>query len=287
MNNYKDLNLENTVQKIIESNGYNAKNRELLDKLKKDYSDSTVVNKIVSLLNEKSDKMNEIAKHLSEKLLNKVYDKKGRFSKQTYEKYYNKILKDENNKYFKKLGYSSGLAIEEFRHQITKNTKKLNSKYSEDDSDDDMNNDFIKVFGDDYKKVKNVLHVSNEDKKPTHEIISLYKENSQLHKMIVYQSYAYLDMAREALHAPYDRFHNDVFSAITPILAALYLPKFNLLEYYSIHTNIGRYIDNKYHNHDKEVQADNHLFRSIIDDPHLPVCKSKTIMEDMKNRYLL
>ena len=38
-------------------------------------------------------------------------------------------------------------------------------------------------------------------------------------------------MSKEALHAPYDRFHNDVFSAITPIIAALYLPKFNLLEF--------------------------------------------------------
>ena len=51
---------------------------------------------------------------------------------------------------------------------------------------------------------------------------------------------------------------------------------------------MGRYVDNKYNNSsNNENQADNHLFRSIINDPQMPVCKSNSVMEDLKNRYLL
>ena len=116
MSKNESFNLENKVKEIIESNGYNSsKNRKLLDELKNKYSDSTIVNKIIYLLDEKTKKMKELASSLAKKLLNKVYEKKGKYSKKTFKKLYDKVILDKNNKYFKKLGYS-GLALDEFRH---------------------------------------------------------------------------------------------------------------------------------------------------------------------------
>ena len=61
MNKNESFNLENKVKEIIESKGYNSKNRKLLDELKNKYSDSIIVNKIIYLLDQKSKKMKELA----------------------------------------------------------------------------------------------------------------------------------------------------------------------------------------------------------------------------------
>ena len=167
-------------------------------------------------------------------------------------------------------------------------TYKNNYDEDYDEEDEEMNNNFVKMFSEE-SKVKSILHVDEEDKKPTNEIINIYKENLQLHSQIIIDSYAYKDLDYDIIKQFSNNDTNyNVLHTINPIIAALYLPKFKSLEYYSLHSNMGRYVDNKYNNSsNNENQADNHLFRSIINDPQMPVCKSNSVMEDLKNRYLL
>lgn len=127
--------------------------------------------------------------------------------------------------------------------------------------------------------------LNDTDYKYLQEILKLYSNTASLHSQIVFQSMQYSDcdllaingeFKRELGHKPTDSIH--------PIIAALFLPKINVLESHFLHSNISRIIKIRYNGEVANNRADYELIHALTTDPNDIVCDQRSILSDLLNR---
>lgn len=127
--------------------------------------------------------------------------------------------------------------------------------------------------------------LNDTDYKYLQEILKLYSNTASLHSQIVFQSMQYSDcdilaingeFRRELGHKPTDSIH--------PIIAALFLPKINVLESHFLHSNISRIIKTRYNGEIVNNRADYELIYALTTDPNDVVCDQRSILGDILNR---
>lgn len=122
------------------------------------------------------------------------------------------------------------------------------------------------------------------------EILRLYGETRGLHSQLVLQTLSYRDCAPEAITGKYNKTKDNVYSYVHPILAALFLPSFKLLDDHILIANIGYIVDCKYHGKPIMTKPDYELYWDLVTDPNEHVCARPTDdspIKDLRNRYLL
>jgi len=131
------------------------------------------------------------------------------------------------------------------------------------------------------------LNVKPEDVAHVEEIINRYGATRSLHSNVCLQTLAYADCAIEALTGSFNRDKHNAYASISPVLAAMFLPKINLFDNQILMSNIGNIIKTKYNKEHIFTQPDFELYWAMVMDPNDSACNIFNPILDIKNRFEL
>jgi hypothetical protein len=130
--------------------------------------------------------------------------------------------------------------------------------------------------------------LNDNEYKVLQEILKLYASSRPLHAQILLQSMQYSDCGFEALTGEYKKeFGHKPGDSIHPVIAAMFLPKINVLDTHFLHSNISGIVNSRYNGEPLTTRPDYTLFDSLIKDPNDIVCDSRSPMADLLNRAQL
>ena len=93
------------------------------------------------------------------------------------------------------------------------------------------------------------LKLNDSDYKYLQEILKLYASSRPLHAQVLIQSMQYKDCDFEALTGSYNRSAgNRPTECVHPVIAALFLPKIDILDTHFLHSNIANIVKTRYNN---------------------------------------
>ena len=137
----------------------------------------------------------------------------------------------------------------------------------------------------DYQGFTNKL--SDSDYNVLQDILKLHAASKALHSQVLLQSMQYQDCGIEATTGEYKKEFHNVANHIHPVVAALFLPKIDILEKHFIHSNISGIVKTRYNKTQFTSMADAILYDALIKDPNDVVCDSRSTIVDLHNRAQL
>ena len=228
-------------------------NYEILSKLQKEYKDNEIIDAIMKKF---TSEMKRIRK-LSQKIQSRLFSK------------YPNL---ESKEYIEKIkGYQKKYGFDDSETQSIINQVFLNSnKFSNPE-----------IFENNYNKMSKALGFMpashnfsekiycGEDEREYLQVIltyaNLYKE---LHNQVTLQSLIYSDKIEQTnIARVFDRQKINIFSFIHPVIAALFIPKFNLLDQHMLLASIAEIVHHKYNNRGLTTQPEYELYVQIATDP--------------------
>jgi hypothetical protein len=127
--------------------------------------------------------------------------------------------------------------------------------------------------------------LSDGDSKILQDILKMYEETRALHAQVVLQSMTYSDCGPEAITGEYRKeFGHNLSCHIHPVLAALFLPKFNLVDQHFLQASIPYIVKARYNQEPLRYRPEYELFYSLVTDPNDVVCDTKSTMRDLYHR---
>ena len=150
------------------------------------------------------------------------------------------------------------------------------------------NTNLQKVLGNvsvDYQGFSSQL--SESDYKIVQDIIKLHASSKALHSQVLLQSIQYQDCGIEAFTGKYERNMHNVSNHVHPVIAALFLPKIEILDTHFIQSNIANIIKTRYNKEAFTSMSDALLYDALIRDPNDVVCDSRSTLVDLHNRAQL
>jgi len=137
----------------------------------------------------------------------------------------------------------------------------------------------------DYQGFTNAL--SDSDYKVLQDVLKLNATSKGLHSQVFLQSMQYQDCGLEALTGKYNRDIHSIANNVHPVIAALFLPRIDVLEQHFIHSNISNIVKTRYNKEQFTSMADVLLYDALIKDPNDVVCDTRSVMVDLYNRAQL
>jgi len=133
------------------------------------------------------------------------------------------------------------------------------------------------------------LNVKPEELEVVQDILRLYGQTKSLHAQILLQTLGYRDVAPEAITGGgyYKPDRDNHYNFVHPVVAALFLPKFKLIEELMLIANIGYIIKSKNDGVPLMTQPDYELYWAMISDPSSKVCHRDSPIKDVYARFLL
>jgi hypothetical protein len=128
------------------------------------------------------------------------------------------------------------------------------------------------------------VHVSDGDYRNLDQILRLYEDSRPLHAQVVLQSLQYGDMAPEALNGQLDRSRHNPGEHVHPVVAALFLPKVDILTSHFLYSNMAGIVKNLYNREPLRTRPDYELYYNLVTDPNDVVCDSRTPVGDLLQR---
>jgi hypothetical protein len=129
--------------------------------------------------------------------------------------------------------------------------------------------------------------LDGEDKTYMKEIIRLDAASKPLHAQVLLQSLKYKDLDFEAVSGVYDRNLHRIGEHIHPVVAALFLPKLNVIENHFLYASISNIIKSRHNGDPLTSRPDYELFFALTTDPNDVVCDNKSTVLDLLNRAQL
>ena len=130
--------------------------------------------------------------------------------------------------------------------------------------------------------------LNDNDYKALQEILKLYASSKPLHAQVLLQSMQYRDCDFEALSGTYSPQHgNRPGDSIHPVIAAMFMPKLDVLENHFLYSNISGIVKARYNGESLTNKPDYELFYSLTNDPNDVVCDSRSSIVDLLNRSQL
>jgi hypothetical protein len=126
--------------------------------------------------------------------------------------------------------------------------------------------------------------LSDSDARYLQEIVKLYETSRGLHAQVLLQSMQYKDLDFEALTGDYDRNLHKIGEHIHPVVAALFLPKFDVVENFFLFSNLAGIVKSKYEREELKTLPDYELFYALSTDPNDVVCDNKSTVADLLTR---
>jgi len=129
--------------------------------------------------------------------------------------------------------------------------------------------------------------LNDNDYKYLQEVMKLHASSRALHAQVLLQSMQYADCDLEALTGVYDRNLHRPGEHIHPVVAALFLPKFPVVENFFLFSNIAGIVKSRFNGEALESRPDYELFYALTTDPNDVVCDNKSTVLDLLNRAQL
>jgi hypothetical protein len=247
----------------------------LINNLRSKYSDNSIIDMIIEKL---SERVATIEKRAS-KFARVVVRKSGEDTPlhtllNNALKYKDKLkLTDAEFEFFKKNLYN------ELQH------KNKNELYNE--GYPVANTNLSRALGTLTTENMNGLNVEQSDFPYLQEIIKHNAVTKQLHASVVMQHYTYQSFAGEALLGSYDANKHNPSCHINAVVAALFVPKVQVLEETFLLANISHIVKCRYEKKPILTSPEYILLHSLISDTNDVVCDLDSPFKDLKNRCLL
>jgi hypothetical protein len=129
--------------------------------------------------------------------------------------------------------------------------------------------------------------LNDVDAKYLQEIMKLHQASRALHAQVLLQSMQYEDCDYEALTGKYERNLHRVGEHIHPVVAAMFLPKFPVVENFFLFSNIAGIVKARFNGETLDSRPDYELFYALTTDPNDVVCDNKSTILDLMNRAQL
>lgn len=129
-------------------------------------------------------------------------------------------------------------------------------------------------------------NLSTGDFAKVQDIIRLESANKALYQQVVLQSVQYNDCDLIAVSGKFDPERHNAFSHVSPMIAALYLPKFDILDRTTLHAHLAGIVRSRFNREPLVNQVDKELFENIIYTGRREVC-SMNPAEDLHRRVQL
>ena len=129
--------------------------------------------------------------------------------------------------------------------------------------------------------------LEGEDRTYMKEIERLDAASKPLHAQVLLQSLKYKDLDFEAVSGVYDRNLHRIGEHIHPVVAALFLPKLNVIENHFLYSSISNFVKSRHNGDPLTSRPDYELFYALTTDPNDVVCDNKSTVLDLLNRAQL
>lgn len=147
-----------------------------------------------------------------------------------------------------------------------------------------------KTLGDVPLAETEALRVSDKELVVLQEILRLHAQTKMLHSQVMVQSITYRDCAPEALTGQLYENNNMIANPgnhVHPIIAALFLPKIQVLDEHMLFANIANIVKCKHEKRPILTKPDYELYYDLITDPNDVVCDIGSPLVDLRNRCVL
>ena len=129
------------------------------------------------------------------------------------------------------------------------------------------------------------MKVSDDDFRKLQELVSLYRSSRPLHAQVMLQSMQYQDCNAESLTGKFHRELGQMPSQhVHPVVAALFLPKIDVLESHFLYSNIAGIVSARKNKKALTTRPDYDLFYSLVTDPNDIVCDNRSPVADLLSR---
>ena len=262
--------VQNEVKKLFRDNTQNI-SQSAMYKLREKYGDEELLDQIQDAFMEKSREIRKRAK---------------KFARMITERYQNSnyplhILLKKALKYKVKYNLSDS-EFEEFRRIYeqtltgTERPQRLNVTVPF--------TSMSRALGQGNVDANDGMKFDDKDYSLIHDIMRLYSEKKPTHAQVVLQSIVYKDTAYEALTGKFSYERNNPHCHIHPVIAALFLPKIEILENNMLRSNIAYIVKTRYTKQPILTSTDYQLFYDLISDPTDVVCSSDSAVKDLAGR---
>ena len=144
-----------------------------------------------------------------------------------------------------------------------------------------------RTLGDSCLPLETGLRLKDSEHGVLGEILSLYQKFLVRHRQVFMHSLMYEDCSLVAMTGEYKRDRHIASNYIHPLIACMFLPKFEIFEMFMIYANFGSIIKTKYDKEEIVTEPDLLLFYAITSDPNDVVCEINSPLADLKNRFLV
>lgn len=131
------------------------------------------------------------------------------------------------------------------------------------------------------------LNIKDSEHGDLSEILSMYENSNTLHKSVFMHSLMYEDCSLVAMTGEYNRERHTASNHIHPLIACMFLPKFDLFEIHMLYSNFGSIIKSRYEKKPILTEPDSLLFHDIVTDSNDVVCEVNSPIADLKKRYMV
>lgn len=243
----------------------------ILEDLKSKFKDEEIVESIIRKYNDKMKRVRKVAEKIKERLVAK-------YPNLSMKEYIEKITEYKKKYNFDDSEMQSIINLIFLNKHTIANPEALDANY----------NEMSKALGfiPASYNLSGKLHVAKEELEPLQMILAIASASRELHYQVTLQSLIYSDCDNVALqNEGFDKTKINIFSFIHPVVAALFLPKFKLLDQHLLLASIAEIVAYKYNGQELQTQPEYELYWDISTDPAESACTNKTKpFTDLVNR---
>jgi hypothetical protein len=252
--------IEREVASILKRNK-NKSSYQIMEELKTKYKDDEIIDSIMKKYNEKMKRV----KKLAEKIRERLHAKHPNLSQKEYIEKVTQYKKkydfddSEMNLILKLLFLDDGSSPSQelYETNITEMSKALGFQPAS-------------------WHMSGRLRVSKDEL----EYVNLIKQEAavtrDLHHNVTIQSVIYDECASTLYNHSYDSSKINMFSFVHPVIAALFIPKFEVLDQHMLLASIAQIVDLKHEGHELRTLPEYELYWDICTDPSETACVNKT-----------
>jgi hypothetical protein len=242
----------------------------ILEELKTKYKDEEIVDSIMRKYNEKMKKVRKLAEKIKERLVAK-------YPNLTMKEYIEKITEYKKKYNFDDSEMQSIINLIFLNKSTISNTEALDVNY----------NEMSKALGfvPASFNLSGKLHVKKDELDQFQMILTIASATKELHNQVTLQSLIYKDCDKVAIQQSFDKTKINIFSFVHPVVAALFIPKIELLDQHMLLASIAEIVAYKANGQELQTQPEYELYWDIATDPAETACVNKTKpFTDLVNR---
>jgi len=129
------------------------------------------------------------------------------------------------------------------------------------------------------------LDIKDSEQGILNEILSLQESSALEYNSSMMINLTHEDCGIVSMSGPFNRAKHSASNFIHPVIACLFLPKFEVLEYHMLYSDIGRVIKCFHEGSAIMTEPDYLLYMDLITDPNDVVCDHNSAIADLRNRY--